>query len=349
MHAPDGGLDLDEPNRFSRVDHSDALADVEAAAWQWDDARRLQLELDLTLAEQVCIIGMGGAGIAGHVLRGLVADVLQVPIVVHQGYGLPAFVGPSTQVIALSHSGNSAETLDAVGWAQARGARIAAVTSGGRLGRLAVEHGWTLATPPVQGPPRHSLGWLLVPLLGAFGLDDQIDAAVAAQRRVVGECGRHIPVADNLAKRLALRLADVDLAIVWGTQGPGGVMARRLAAQLNENAKLPAYAATLPEAGHNAIVGHSLERHAPRSGLVVVRDPASEHPRVAAMVAPARDIVGGHVAWSVEVGSHDGPPLARVAELVAVVDLVSVYSALARGVDPTPTAAIEELASAGRQ
>ena len=339
-----GGVDLDVLSSYSRVDSSDALADVEASAWQWDEARRLALDIDVTLAEHVCVVGMGGSGIAGHLLRALVAARLQVPFVVHQGYGLPAFVGPSTLVLALSHSGNTEETLDAVAQAQGRGASVAAVTSGGRLGRQAADKGWPLVIIPSLTPPRHSLGWLLVPLLSAFGLTDQLDQAVAAQRQVVAECGRSIPRADNGAKQLAARLAQIDLAIAWGTQGLAGAVARRLVAQLNENAKLPAYAAALPEADHNAIVGHSRAQPTPRSALIFVRDPRSEHPRITGRVSPSRDAVSRHFAWTSELCSNgDGPPLARVAELVLRVDLISVYTALARGVDPTPIEAIDEL------
>lgn len=339
----DGGVDLDEPDHYSRVDLSDALADVEAAPWQWDDARRMRLDVDLTLAEQVCIVGMGGSGVTGHLLRALVSDALEVPLIVHQGYGLPRFVGPSTLVIAVSHSGNTEETLDAVEQAEARGAPVAAVTTGGRLGARAQERGWPLATVPATAPPRHSLGWLLVPLLALFGLDDQLDAAVAGQRRAVAACGRHMPRHDNSAKLLAEQLAQVDLAVIWGTQGIGAVVARRFAAQLNENAKLPAYASVLPEADHNAIVGHCLAQHAPRSALMVVRDPVGEHGRVASRVAPSLDAVAGHFAWTTEVVSTSGPPLARTAELVVHADLISVYAALARGVDPTPIEAIDRL------
>lgn len=337
------GVDLDDPVRFGRLDQSDALADVEAIAWQWDEAREAHLDVDLTLAEQVCIVGMGVAGIAGQLLRVLVADSLQVPIVVHSGYGLPAFVGPSTQVVALSHAGNTDETLDAVVRADARGAGVAVVTGGGKLGHLARASGWPAVQIPVRSPARHALGWLLVPLLAPFGLDGHVDAAIAALRRVTAECGRHIPSADNLAKQVGRQLADVELAVAWGSQGVGGVVARRLAAQLNQNAKLPAYASTLPDVDHDALAGHWLTRHEPHSGLVIVRDPASEHERVARRVAPTRDLVDDHFAWTAQVRSYDGPPLARAAELVAVCDLISVYAALARGVDPTPTTAMDEL------
>lgn len=342
----DGGVDLDEPDHYGRVDLSDALADVEAAPRQWDDARRVRLDVDLTLAEQVCIVGMGGSGVTGHLLRALVSDALEVPLIVHQGYGLPRFVGPSTQVIAVSHSGNTEETLDAVDHAEARGAPVAVVTTGGRLGAVARERAWPLAIVPSTAPPRHSLGWLLVPLLALFGLDGQLDAAVAGQRRAVAACGRHTPRHDNPAKLLAEQLAQVDLAVVWGTHGIGAAVARRLAVQLNENAKLPAYPAVLPEADHNAIAGHSLVQHAPRSALLVVRDPAGEHERVASRVTPSLDAVEGHFAWTTEIVSTSGPPLARTAELVMHADLISVYAALARGVDPTPIDAIDRLKAA---
>ncbi|HEX6254738.1 MAG TPA: bifunctional phosphoglucose/phosphomannose isomerase [Euzebyales bacterium] len=339
----DGGVDLDEPDHYGRVDLSDALADVEGAPWQWDDARRVGLNVDLTLAEQVCVVGMGGSGIVGHLLAALLLDELEVPLVVHQGYGLPCFVGPSTQVIAVSHSGNTAETLDAVTQAELRGAPIAVVTSGGRLGARAHEQGWPVAVVPAGAPPRHSLGWLLVPLLGVFGLGGQLDDAIAGQRRAVAACGRHIPRRDNPAKRLAEQLAQVDLAVAWGTQGLASVVAHRLVTQLNENAKLPAYAATLPEADHNAIVGHWLEHLTPRSALLMVRDPDGEHGEVKRRVAPSVDITDRHFAWTAEVASTGGPPLARLAELLLHVDLISVYTALARGVDPTPIEAVDRL------
>lgn len=339
----DGGIDLDEPTHYGRIDLSDALADVEASAFQWDTARRVTLDVDLGVVEQVCVVGMGGSAIAGHVLQALVADSLGIPFLVHSGYGLPAFVGPSTLVLALSHSGNTEETLDAVDAAAARGARIAAVTSGGHLARRAVRNDWPVARITSEAPPRHSLGWLLVPLLPAFGLADQLDDAVAAQRRVVAVCGRHLPRMDNPAKRLADRLAQVDLCAAWGTQGIAGVAARRLAAQLNENAKLPAYPAVLPEADHNAIVGHALVPAAPRTGLVLLRDPAGEHERVAKRVTPTVGLVDRHFAWSTELVATDGPALARAAELIMQADLVSVYAALARGIDPTPIDAIDRL------
>jgi hypothetical protein len=57
----------------------------------------------------------------------------------------------------------------------------------------------------------------------------------------------------------------------------------------------------------------------------------------------SRDVVGGHFAWTEQLCSSGGPPLARVAELILRCALISTYTALARGVDPTPVAAIDDL------
>ena len=56
-------------------------------------------------------------------------------------YSLPAFVGPSTLVFAVSFSGETEETLEAAENAVNKGARLIAVTSGGRLAELAEANG----------------------------------------------------------------------------------------------------------------------------------------------------------------------------------------------------------------
>jgi glucose/mannose-6-phosphate isomerase len=56
----------------------------------------------------------------------------------------------------------------------------------------------------------------------------------------------------NPGKSLALDLVGT-LPIVWGTSVLSGVAARRFASQLSENAKYPAIAGVLPEAGHSQV------------------------------------------------------------------------------------------------
>src|SRR3989442_4130379 len=81
----------------------------------------------------VIVAGMGGSAAAGDLLAACAAERLDVPVLVHRGYGLPAAAGKQALVIASSYSGETAEVLSSVDAALSRGAAVPPVTSGGRL------------------------------------------------------------------------------------------------------------------------------------------------------------------------------------------------------------------------
>lgn len=338
-------MNLDEPQRYGEVDHADALGDVEGAAEQWVRARDLaDVRLDSDGVEQVVVAGMGGSGICGDVVRALAEDRLDVPVTVHKGYGLPRFVGPRTLVVAISYSGATEETRAALDEAANRRAQRFVVTSGAKLaGRCAA-----LRTPHVVVPgglaPRHALGYLLVPVLVALGLDDGLAEAVEVQRRVVKELGRGVATADNGAKQLALRLSGGAVPLLWGGHGIGSVAAYRLRCQLAENAKHPAIHAELPELNHNDVcVWQELGPLHAGSGLVTLRDPVGEPEPVARRFALTAELVDEHLAWRDELTAAGESALARLASLLLQADLVSVYTALALDRDPSPTPLLERL------
>ena len=73
--------------------------------------------------ENVVVLGMGGSGIGGDVLREIAGPFMAVPVVVHKGYGFPNFISESTLVFVLSFSGGTEETLEAASEAAAAGGR----------------------------------------------------------------------------------------------------------------------------------------------------------------------------------------------------------------------------------
>lgn len=342
-----GEMHLDEVERFAEIDRCDALGDVEAAPQQWSMARLLGPSMSLSLdgIDHIVIAGMGGSGISGDVVAQVADGPLSVPVHVHKGYGLPGFTGRRTLVLAVSHSGETEETLSAFEAARRRGARIFAVTSGGTLGAQCDEAGLPWVKVPVGGQPRHSLGLLVVPLLIALGLDGDFDAIADAQRQVVASCGREVPTVRNPAKALATRLASSVVPVVYGSQGVGAVGAYRLKCQLNENAELPVLWGQVPEVSHNdQAAWRSDPASAASFGVVWVRDAAGEHPRLAERVAATSQLTGDRFAWQAELSAPErGPLAARLAAVLLTADLVSVYTALALGRDPTPIAGITAL------
>jgi glucose/mannose-6-phosphate isomerase len=225
---------------------------------------------------------------------------------------------------------------------------VVAVTSGGALDARARELDVArLALPPGMLMPRTAFGHLALAPLGALeamglgrDLRPDLEEAAAALGRIVQACGPRAPVASNPAKALARRVGDRTL-VIWAADGIASVAAARWKAAWNENAKLPAFAAALPELDHNEVVGWS--EGAGRPFFLVALRHDEEHPEVAARFGPSIEIAESSGMEFEEVWATGRSPLCRLLELVLRGDLVSTYVALARGVDPTPIDAIARL------
>jgi glucose/mannose-6-phosphate isomerase len=344
-------IDLDDRAAVRAADPGGMLDAVGALPSGCTDGYRLGLQSpDLPDGEGVTAIavcGVGGSAIAGDVLRALAAPRLRLPVVVVRTPELPEFVGPHTLVVATSYSGETSETLELFERAVSRGARLIAIGSGGKLARRAEELGVGRVRVPGGSMPRAAFGSLLLGSLGALeaigvlpSVAVDLDEAVLEMRGVLAEASPTIPRSSNSAKALALALED-RTPVVWGGEGIGAVAAQRWKTQLNENAKVPAFASALPELDHNEVVGWS-ERTGVGYAIVALRH-AGEHHEVAARFPLSTEIARASGAMVEEIWARGRSALARVLTLVLVGDLVSTYLGIARGVDPSPVDAIARL------
>ena len=84
----------------------------------------------------IVVAGMGGSAISGDILRTIYERKGRAPIIVNRAYTIPGFVDHRSLVIVMSYSGNTEETLAACQAAMKKGARIVAISSGGKLEEL---------------------------------------------------------------------------------------------------------------------------------------------------------------------------------------------------------------------
>jgi glucose/mannose-6-phosphate isomerase len=272
----------------------------------------------------VAFCGMGGSAVAGDVVRALYADRLREPVLVVRTPELPEWCGSHSLVVVSSYSGDTAETLACFEEASRRGCRIVAVTSGGELARRAEELGLARVVVPPGFMPRAALGYLA---LGSIGT-------------LAGQLGPGVPTSVNPAKQLVEAIGE-RVPVVWGAEGIGSVAAARWKTQMNENGKVPAYAAALPELDHNEVVGWT-EGQGHRFFLLVLRHDG-EHPDVAVRFAPSIRIAEGSGVHAREVWASGRSPLARLLTLVMVGDLTSTYLGISRGADPSEIEVITRL------
>jgi glucose/mannose-6-phosphate isomerase len=292
---------------------------------------------------------MGGSAIAGDLVAALYADQLPRPVVVVRDYRWPAFVTGDAFALLCSYSGNTEETLALYHEARRRGVARGALTTGGGLAEACAADGVPWASLPPGSPPRAALfaSWVpLTRLLHSFGwCDDPLPAwreTAAGLRDLVARIGTSVPESRNSAKQLARALLG-RLPFVYAGSGVMAPVAARFRHQLHENAKLPGHSATVPELNHNEIVGWERPgavHHA--VAVLVLRDP-EDHPDVATRLDLTAEYVRRQGATvHVLAPPQSGGRLVRMAAQILFGDYVSLYLALALGVDPTPIASIDE-------
>jgi glucose/mannose-6-phosphate isomerase len=295
-------------------------------------------------AEEAVVAGMGGSGIAGTIAA-VIAELAGRRVGVHKSYGLPGWAARhESLVVAVSHSGNTEETLSAVEAAAAAGLDVAAVTTGGTLSAIAGREGWPLLRIPAGPQPRAAVGYLaggVVRVLEAAGILPPQSAALREAAEVTEDllAGPGPALAADLAEALEGRVA-----VVYGGAGLGAVAANRWKTQINENGKAVAYWSELPELDHNEIVGWTAwpqlsQRHI---GVVWLRDDG-DHPRIALRSAITEELIEPTTTIAGEVHSVGSGPLARLFSLIVIGDLVSVAVADRAGADPMPVDVIEAL------
>jgi glucose/mannose-6-phosphate isomerase len=291
------------------------------------------------------VIGNGGAALAGEMLRGFVAHTAQIPLVVVRGYDVPAFVGPDSIAIAVSHSGNTQETIAAFEEAIDRGVKPVIITTGGTLEELATTHRAPLVSYTAEAMPRDALASMFTALVaiahavhvvGDIAAD--MDEAIAILEAARDAFAPTIPERQNPAKEMARALVGKIPAIYGGTMLAS--VARVWKAKLNGYAKTTAIYDLLPEVNHTSTVGYAFPAHLADHLAVVQLRSSYDHPRVRAHWQVTTDLLDRRgILYSI-VETKGRSRLAQMLWAVAFADWTAYYLALINDVDPTAEDAI---------
>ena len=297
--------------------------------------------------ENVVVLGMGGSGISGDVLVAAAAPFMPVPVTVVKGYEPPDFVGTGSLVFAMSFSGDTEETVEAAAGAYEAGASLIVVAGGGDLVRLAGEWDVPVVPVPTDIPqPRAALGAMAVPPLvlleeiGLFpGALQWVDQAVSQLKRRRDQLIRPGSPAEELARRIGRTIP-----LVHSSGDLGAAAALRWKAQINENAKCPAFFNVYPELCHNEVAGWGQHGDATRQliSLVNLRHDA-EHPQVSRRFDLVVDVLREVMADVIEVRASGEGDLAQLLDLALIGDFVSLHLAGNEGIDPGPIPVLDEI------
>ncbi|MGD0779449.1 MAG: bifunctional phosphoglucose/phosphomannose isomerase [Dehalococcoidales bacterium] len=345
-------VNLDDIKLYPALDPEGMLERIKELPIQckqaWQAAMSLALPPDYKNVNKVVVLGMGGSAIGGDLVRTLVQAEAKIPIIVHRDYGLPAYVDEKTLLIASSYSGNTEETLSGFEPALKTGAKKIAVTSGGKLEKMAAAHRVPVFKIEYKAQPRAALGFSFIPTLGILqklGLIGDKTAEVTETIQVLEKLSSRLdeksPIKSNPAKQLAQRLCGY-LPVVYGA-GIATEAAHRWKTQLNENSKSWAFYEVFPELNHNATVGFSLPKEvASKIRVVLLRSPTFNQRIKLRYDVTCELLKQSGVAYEFVDGEGKGA-LAQMVSLVSFGDYVSYYLAILYKVDPSPVKVISYL------
>lgn len=338
---------LDDYNVLKQRDPSDALGLIAEVyndlSWH---AVINSPENDGREIRNIIVCGMGGSALAADMIRTLTGGWLGLPLTIVRGYELPGYAWQNTLVIAVSHSGNTEETLSCLDQAIERGCQIAVISAGGAMIKHAQQHGITHVVVPSGAQPRMAIFTHLRALLNLLNhfrcIDSSLyDEAAAIQdwlKQAIRQWHHQVPTHENYAKQLAITAVGKTPVIYGGALT--GPLAYKWKISWNENAKNTAFCNVYPEFNHNEFIGWSSH---PVEKPFVIFDLVSslERPRITQRMRLSDRLLSGKRPKAIEVHLDGRTLLQQSLWACVLADYVTMYVAILNGVDPTPVELVE--------
>ena len=290
----------------------------------------------------IYVAGLGGSGIGGDFVNGFVKDECKVPITIGKGYQIPASVGKNTLAIVSSYSGNTEETISAFELIKQTGAKVVAISSGGKLIQLAEENGYDYIRIPGNWPsPRACLGFSFVQqlfILEKLGLTG--DSYIKSVRSSIDLLENEVEEIKKEAKLVAQAL-DKKIPIIYTTDRMESV-AVRLRQQINENSKMLCWHHVIPEMNHNELVGW--KDKSDKWAVVYLRND-DDFERNAKRIDINKEIISKYADTIIEIYSKGNDLVEKSMYLVHYGDWITWYLSELHGVDSIEVDVIDYLKS----
>jgi len=341
---------IESVEAIKKADPGEMLTKIKDLPLQVRDAWKIVQTATLPPAygdvRNITILGMGGSAIGGEFAGALLADELKVPLNVHRDYGIPGYVSRDSLVIVSSFSGNTEETLSGFDEAKKRGAKILAITTGGKVAEDAKALRLPLITFGYHAQPRAALGYSMTLVLGVLGklgfardMGKEIEQALKDVAKL--EERVHEGARTNDAKKLAAELYG-RIPVIFGA-GAMGVMARRVKDQWNENAKNWAHYDVMSELNHNAVVGFPHPPIARDAQTVLLLRSRRDNPRHQIRFEVTKELLDRAQIPHKDLQFDGESLLSEILQMTYFTDYVSFYVALLNGADPSPVTSIDYL------
>ncbi len=286
----------------------------------------------------IVFAGMGGSGTIGDVFASILSKS-KMHVNVVKGYLLPQTVNSNTLVVAVSISGNTAETLSVLDSAHKLGSKIIAFSSGGKMQEYCKKNKIEHRVVTQYHSPRASFTSYVYTMLKVLHSTLEIKQqdileSIMELESLNKKIGSSNLTENNPSLRLAEWISGITIIYYpFGLQ----TAAIRFKNSLQENAKLHVIAEDIIEACHNGIVAWEKQSKV-QPVLIHGQD----------------DYIKTKKRWKIvkkyfkennidywKISSVNGSILSKLINLIYILDYCSIYKAVLSKTNPTPIKSID--------
>ena len=319
-----------------------------------------QLKGNLDISEKIntikydtlLVMGMGGSGIAGDVLKLISNSVSKKEILVRKTYSIPEqILSRKPFCLFISYSGNTEETISGLNDAISNQLDWAVISSGGKLLEEAEIHDKAFIKVPKGLQPRNAFGYLTQAVMKILDVNEG-----TKYMEQLEEAGGYIsdlffldPLEPDYREKDLVTLAysiaqklKKKTAIIYGGTPMTQLVASRWKTQINENSKSRAFTGDMPEVHHNEILSWNSDPRVSKKYILIFLRDKNEHPQIAKRFDYTEEVLKDKVSV-VNIFSKEKETIKSLMELVLLGDLVSLCLAEYLNVDPQNIDTIEEI------
>jgi glucose/mannose-6-phosphate isomerase len=308
----------------------------------WPEIARIQYEsefdsIDFGEIDHIIFAGMGGSGAIGDIFAAILSKT-NIHVEVIKGYVLPKTVDSESLVVATSVSGNTEETLAILKNASNLKCKTVAFSDSGKMEKFCLDNKLEHRQIKMEHSPRASFPTFLFSILKILQpflpieKNDIMNSILTLeeQKKKISSLNLND---DNPSLNLAQWIKNIPMIYYpWGLQAS----AIRFKNSLQENTKIHAITEDVIESCHNGIVAWSKTSNV--EPILIQGDD---------------DFVKTKERWKIlkeffnekninyfEINSVQGNILAKLINLIYVLDYSTIYKAVLSEIDPTPISPI---------
>ena len=296
--------------------------------------------------ERILIVGMGGSGVAGDVLKLILNKHTNIDVEVRKTYNLTKNqVAARPFCLFISYSGNTEETISVAKDAIDENLEWAAISSGGELLDLATQHNKKFVKVPDGLQPRAAFGLMTKAVVNYLPNQTKeifIKACEEAgdyiNNLVKDTSNEVIDISKNIANQIGLKTA-----VIYAGSDLTYLVAQRWKTQINENSKSKAYVGFMPEVHHNEILSWEADQEGSKNNFILILLRGDDYKKIDNRFEFTKELIGSKVD-TIDVRNISTDNLIiDLFHLVLIGDLVSVNLAEKLEIDPFNIDAIENL------